>query len=522
MSNREKSDVPELSVIIPAGNAEPGLLRRAVESVLAQTMDAWQLIVVADSIVAELVDWFSDLQLEDSRLELVRDSNITGYAEAVNVALTKVSGQWAIVLRPEDVLRFDAVEKLALFVADRADASVIYSDEFLMQSEVGHEEILRKPDFSPERLRNQMYAGRFCAYRADVITKLRLRPGFDGAEDHDLLLRATEHGAGVGHIREALYGRGHSGPLDTPLLVHSRAEADATIRAIEEHLSRVGIEGKVLWREDEGVFRVIRQIVGSPLVSIVIPTRGSSAQIRGRNSCLVVDAIQGILEKSTYTNLEFVVVADEATPSEVIDRLREVAGDRLTLVPWDRDFNFSGKINKGVLHSRGDYVMPLNDDVEVITSDWVEAMLGLAMTSGVGLVGALLYFEDGTIQHGGHLYSGGGAGHIGFGWAGEFGGLPGSMVVDREVSGNTAACILLPRAVFLEVGGFTPLLPSNFNDVDFCMKVTGAGYSAVWTPHAQLFHFESKTRVSTVAAYEVETLYSRWQRRMAIDPYWPA
>jgi GT2 family glycosyltransferase len=261
------------------------------------------------------------------------------------------------------------------------------------------------------------------------------------------------------------------------------------------------------------------EIVGDPLVSVVIPTRGGSAHIAGTDRVLVVEAIRGIVERSTYRNLEFVVVADAETPDEVIAALEELCGDRLRLVLWDAPFNFSAKMNRGAVVARGDYLLLLNDDVEIVTDDWIETMLGLAQQDGVGMVGAQLYFEDSTVQHAGQVYTGGVAGHAAFGWAGGRDDSIRSMTTDHEVSGVTAACALISRDLYFEVGGFTLALPGNYNDVDLNMKVRATGRTAVFTPWARLYHFESKTRDPRILESDLSTLQGRWSRRMQAELY---
>jgi GT2 family glycosyltransferase len=258
-----------------------------------------------------------------------------------------------------------------------------------------------------------------------------------------------------------------------------------------------------------------------PLVSIVIPTRGSSARIRGTDRVLVVEAVRGVLELSTYRNLEVVVVADDPTPQSVVDELLALGGGRVRLVRWPAAFDFSAKINRGAVSARGEYLVVLNDDVELITPDWIEVMLGLLQQEGVGLVGTMLQFEDGTVQHGGHLYRDSGAGHIAFRWPLDRDDALGSLGVDREVSGVTAACAMVSASTFRAVGGFSTLFPGNYNDVDFCLKVRTLGNSVVWTPRARLYHFESKTRVATIAPVELERLRERWSEKLLVDPYWP-
>lgn len=356
-----------------------------------------------------------------------------------------------------------------------------------------------RPVFSPIRLRSQDYLGDVVVISTAAIREVGgVREGF-GRYAYDLALRLDDRE--VLHVPIAL----SEGPPARP----------ADPRSAADRLAALDVAGEV------SPGRVVYPIIGEPLVSVIIPTRGSRATVRGAASTLVVDAVRGILARSTYRNLEFVVVADDATPQAVVDELVAVAADRLTLVRWSAEFNFSAKMNRGAAHAHGDYLLLLNDDVELITPGWVEAMLGLAQQQGVGMVGALLYFEDDTIQHAGHVYRDHWAGHIGLGWEAGRDDALGSLSVDREVSGVTAACALLPVDVYWSVGGLSPVFAGNYNDVDLSLKVRAAGHSIVVTPHARLYHFESKTRDAAVAPEEIDALRGRWGTRLLLDPYWP-
>jgi GT2 family glycosyltransferase len=294
--------------------------------------------------------------------------------------------------------------------------------------------------------------------------------------------------------------------------------SDAQHRVVVDELAARGIPAEV---EDVEPFlrRVRFAIPDEPLVSVVIPTRGSSAAIAGEERVLVVEAVRGVIERSTYRNVEVVVVADAETPVAVIEELERICGDRLRLVAWNAPFNFSGKMNRGAAAARGEYLLLLNDDVEIVAADWIEAMLGLAQLPEVGIVGAQLYFEDSTLQHSGQVYTGGVAGHAAFGWEGGRDDVIRSLAVDHEVSGVTAACALLRRDLFLEVGGFSLAFPGNYNDVDLNMKIRATGRSAVFSPWARLYHFESKTRDPKILDTDISTLQARWARRMQIELY---
>jgi GT2 family glycosyltransferase len=377
-------------------------------------------------------------------------------------------------------------------------------------TELGHP--LFRPIFSPIRLRSNDYLGPVVVARIGAIRALGgFRDEARRAQVLDLALRAHVGGRTIALVPEVLATEDLA-PGDFA----GTAAAQASV--VASHLEGLGVNATV--EEVEPFVRRVRyEIVGEPLVSIVIPTRGGRAEIAGADRVLVVEAIRGIVERSTYQNVEFVVVADRETPDEVVVALEDLCGDRLNLVLWDAPFNFSAKMNRGAVAARGEYLLLLNDDVEVVTDDWIETLLGLAQQDGVGIVGAQLYFEDSTVQHAGQIYTGGVAGHAAFGWVGGRDDSIKSMSTDREVSGVTAACALIGRELYFELGGFTLALPGNYNDVDLNMKVRSAGRSAVFSPWARLYHFESKSRDPRILDSDLATLQGRWARRMQVELY---
>ena len=403
---------------------------------------------------------------------------------------------------------------VAELIAASPEADVVYADEWSGPGR--HRTHLRRPDFSPERLRNQFYFGRAVFYRREFLQRIGgISTSHPGAEDYELALRASRTARSVLHLPVALYEplAGTTAPLDD-------VAVESTRRALQEHLDETG-GGRVVTVGRDGVHDTRRPVIGTPLVSVVIPTRGGYDAHAGGTGSYLLNAIESIVERSTYTNLEFVIVVDGVAEPSVLNELERLLGDRLVLVPWRKPFNFSEKINAGVVRARGEFVLILNDDVRVLTPDWIESLLALAQLPGAGMSGAMLYYEDDSIQHAGHAYYEGDASHIGLDTPrGDPGPLSGYRV-EREVSGVTAACAMMPTAVFHEVGGLSNLLPGNFNDVDLCMKVTWLGHDIYWTPHAELYHYESKTRDASVHEFEVFMAWTRWGFRMNDHRYWP-
>jgi GT2 family glycosyltransferase len=254
------------------------------------------------------------------------------------------------------------------------------------------------------------------------------------------------------------------------------------------------------------------------LVSAIVPSIGVTGAVDGKQRVFVVDAVRSVLATANV-DIEVIVVAGREMPSAVEEELRGL-GPQVRIIDYQQAFNFSAVINLGAAHARGDHLLLLNDDTEVITPDWLVQMLD-ACTPGVGAVGAKLLFEDGTLQHAGHTYRTG-PGHVGFGLPGDSAGRHGLQTRRREVAGVTAACMLTPYAVFDAVGGFTVRLPGNYNDVDYCMKLRRAGWSIVYEPAAALYHYESQSRVATIKPEEIEIVQGRWLTHLVDDPFTPA
>jgi O-antigen biosynthesis protein len=297
---------------------------------------------------------------------------------------------------------------------------------------------------------------------------------------------------------------------------------EAGRKAVQEHLQRVGIDGTVEIG-GPGRYLVRRRLPQDRRVSIVIPTIGSSSMVWGRRSALVTRAVRSALAQTSHENVEVVVVYDEPTPTRVLDELRQIAGERLVLVPFREKFNYSRKVNLGVLVSTGDRLVLLNDDVEVRSENWIEELLAPLEEPDVGMTGAKLYFSSTAIQHAGLAYSRGEYMHP-YRFATES--TPGKaneLRINREVSGVTGACVGMRREVYFEAGGLTEQLPESFNDVDLCYKMHRLGYRILYMAHCELFHFESQTREPTPKASDLRFMRRRWgiPTRDAYTPVYP-
>jgi glycosyltransferase involved in cell wall biosynthesis len=409
---------PRFSVITTVFDPEQDHLSACLESVRAQSLDDWEHIVVDDASTRPWVaDMLTAASASDPRVRVIRRETNGGMVAAGNEALAAAAGELIGFLDHDDELTPDALATMSAAMTDGID--VAYSDHDVIRPDERYAEPSYKPDFSPERLRSQNYITHFLVARRALVDDVgRLRAGFDGAHDHDLVLRLSERAGGVAHVPRICYHWRQS-PRSVSTSSDNKPWAfEAGVRAVADHCERIGIDATVELTDHEGCYRVVRRVTDEPLVSVVVPTRGSSGRVWGATRTYVVDAIRSLIERSTHQNLEFVVVHDAETPASVVHALRRVAGERLVLVEYDKPFNFSEKMNLGVLHASAEMILLLNDDTELIEPTSIEVLVGHLRTPGVAMAGAKLLFADGTLQHGGHVYAHD-IGHACFGWSGD-------------------------------------------------------------------------------------------------------
>jgi len=511
---------PRFSIVTPVYDPSAEVLQATIDSVLAQTFSEWELILIDDcSPSPHVKPLLHAAAAADKRIVVIERSENGGISAASADGLAVARGEFVALIDHDDEITTHALEHVDDYSRRFPEMDYCYSDEDLLSEDGVRTYPFYKPDWSPERFRAQNYCCHFSVFRRSLLVEVGgFRPGFDGAQDYDVILRVTERARMVVHIPEVLYHWRQiaSSTAGDP---NSKPYAwDAGRRALQEHCDRVGIAAAVEQQHPRGTYRLRRQVQGDPLISIVIPTRGSAGRPWGIERAYVVEAINSI-RSHTSRRVEFVVVVDTAAPTHVVEAIGRAAGDCLKLVWYDRPFNFSEKVNIGALHATGDLLLFLNDDIEVISEQFLDPMIPLALEPDVGAVGAKLFFEDGRIQHAGHVYNHAPY-HAFFKFAGGDLGPRGLLAVQRECIGVTAACLMTRPQVFHEVGGFSMMLPGNYNDVDFNLKLQRAGYRVLVTPYTQLYHFESATRDPTVGDSERQLVVARWAAQLANDPYY--
>jgi glycosyltransferase involved in cell wall biosynthesis len=513
---------PLFSVVTPVYAPPLDVLRDTVASVLAQDWTDWELILVDDcSPDPEVRVLLRELADSDERIRLVERETNGHIVVASNDGVREARGEFIVLVDHDDLLTPDALSRNAREIARFDDVDYLYSDEDKVDAEGLHYDLFRKPDWSPERLRGQMYTSHLSVLRADVVRQVgEFREGYEGSQDHDLVLRVTEVARRIVHIPEVLYhwrvipGSAAADPVAKPYA------AVAGRQAVQDQFDRLGLRAEVTHGPAPGLYLSARELDAATRVSIVIPTNGSTGMVWGARRVFVIDAVRSALAMTRHQNLEVVVVHDAGTPPDVLDRLRAVAGDRLRLVLFDEPFNFSRKMNVGVLSSDGDRVVLLNDDVEARSEGWLEQLVAPLDEVDVGMTGAKLCYGSDTIQHLGHFYGDGHYRHIASHAPRQSLGEFGVLALNREVSGVTAACAAIRRETYEQVGGFSEALPTNFNDVDLSYKVRATGLRIVVVTSSELFHFESQTRVREVADWERKRVQARWGVP-EVDPYCP-
>ena len=484
-----------LVVVCDASNAHSHDVRRTAESLLASTVKPSHWLVLGTSIEHERI----------TRMRTMRRSGISVAREIVPLPSDSI----VVFLRSGNALTEHALADLQAAFAD-PQTQVVYGDSLHgAPRRFENDAEVRRPGWSPERLRGHCYFGTLIAARLSAVEQVGGVKSLAITHEHDRALRLSES----------------TTPVRLPqLLYRSKDESllpGASLHAVEEHCRRLGITASCELDPAVPVVRVRRHVQGTPLVSAIIPTRGTRGTIAGRDVVLAAHCLRSLTSTLTYRNVELIVVFDHDTPVDARREIEAAAGHddrRVVLVDYDKPFNFAEKVNIGAAHATGEHLLLVNDDTEVISPDALQTMLGLLEDQSVAMVGPMLLYEDGLIQSAGHLlnpvpydlYRHRSPEHVG---------AQCMLRVQREVSGVIAAFALIRKDAFDRVGGMCTKFPSNYNDVDFSLKLQEVGYRVVWTPHARVYHFESQTRSPLLKPFEVETIGRRWRDRLDDDPY---
>lgn len=518
----------KVSVIMPVYNPEPGHLTAAIASVEKQIHQNWELCMVDDaSTDPAIVKILQSAVKRDPRIRLYQRPHNGHISAASNSGLSMTTGDWIVPLDHDDLLRPHALAELVLASRDNPAADLIYSDEDKIDDQGERFDPHFKPDFSQDLLHSMNYFNHMSAYRTSVLKQLGgWRERYEGAQDYDLNLRFVEAVGpeAVHHIPRILY-HWRAAEGSTARNIDQKNYAwEAGQKALQDHLTRTRLSGTVEPVNGTPFYHIRYDIAGAPpKVTLIIPTRDQIDLLR--------QAIVSIFEKTTYPNYDIIVVNNQSSDPETLGYFEQLNSSPLPVrvIDWDAPFNFSAINNHAVRQTSAEIVALVNNDVEVISPDWLTEMVALAQQDRVGCVGAKLLYPDHSIQHGGVIAGiGGVAGHAHKYWEAADFGYFGRLCVVHNVSAVTGACLLVRRDIYETVGGLDEgSLAVAFNDVDFCFKVMEAGYVNIWTPKAELIHHESKSRgqentPDKQARFlsEVRVMQKRWSSIIERDPHY--
>lgn len=513
---------PLISIVMPTYNPNVGFLAKAIDSVLAQTYPHWELCICDDASATpdarQLVERY---MAQDARIRFVRSERNSRIAGATNQAIALATGDWVGFLDHDDELTQDALHWVVASINDNPGVQLVYSDEDKIDDVGQRFDPYFKCAFNHELMLAQNMVCHFMSVKKSLLDAVGpLRSEFDGSQDYDLTLRLVERlkASEIVHVPRVLYHWRACEGSTAAATDNKNYALDAARRAVAEHLQRIGLPGEVLPGIIPHYNRVRFQLPDPPpLVSVVIPTRDKPELI---SLCL-----QTVLERTTYPNFEIVVVDNGSVDEQVKALYQKVASDRVRILDASIPFNFSRLVNMGAAAGKGDIILLLNNDIEVLDGDWMHEMVSHAVHDGVGAVGAKLLYPDGRTQHNGVIVGiGGVAGHSHKYFPGDAPGYFGRAQLHQELSSVTGACLAIKRSAWNAVDGFDEQLGIAFNDVDFCLRVQAAGYRNVWTPHALLKHHESASRglednpaKQARFASEVHYMLARWGEKMAQD-----
>lgn len=515
----DQADPPLISLLLPTYNTPEYYLRLAIESVVRQTYPHWELCIADDgSTEPHVRPILEEFAAKDPRIKLAPAGGHGGISEATGAALQLANGEFVGLFDHDDELAEHALYAMARASLERPDADVIYSDEDKIQADGKRINPFFKPDWSPEFFLGCMFTCHLSLYRTALVRDVGgFDAAYDGAQDYDLALRVIEKARHVAHVPDVLY-HWRLLPNSTASGVTAKPHAPAAgQRALEAHLLRTGRAGHAESGPSAGLNFVRFDIVDTPRVSIIIPTLGQSEPAPGRDRGYLENCISSIRQRSTWKNLELIVLDRHTMPREVEQRM---VSEQVRRVTYDAPFNWSAVNNLGASVATGEYLLFLNDDMEVVSPGWVEALLEFAQQEAIGAAGAKLLFPDGGLQHVGVTVLDGKPGHPFYGYPKHHTGYYCRNVLPHNCAAVTGACLMTRADVYRRLGGFDESFPLNYNDVDYCLRLRQAGYRIVFTPHAVLTHFEGATKPG-VFAEELRAFQAKWGEHAA-DPYYNA
>lgn len=487
----------KISILVPLWNNQREFQTAMLDSVMNQTYENWELCLADGSdeehgYIGEICREYA--KRADGRIVYKKLEKNGGIAGNTNECLKLATGEYIGLFDQDDILHPSVLYEYVKVINEQG-ADYIYCDETTFKNNDINKMLTMhfKPDYAVDNLRANNYICHFSVFSRKLLDGDELfRPKYDGSQDHDMILRLTDRAEKIVHVPKLMYyWRSHAGSTASGIEAKSYA-IEAAKGAVAEHLKKHGYTHFKITstRAFETIFKISYQIIGNPKISIVIANKDHEADLRR--------CITSIFEKSTYDNFEIIVVENNSETPEIWKYYEELKDkEQVKVITWKGSFNYSAVNNMGVKEAEGDYILLLNNDTQVITVNWMEELLMYAQREDVGAVGAKLYYENKTIQHAGVVLALGAhrtAGHSHYGQHRENLGYMGRLCYAQDVSAVTGACLMVAKDLYWKVGGLDESFAVSLNDVDFCIKLREAGYLNVFTPFAELYHFESVSR----------------------------
>ncbi len=520
---------PVISILVPLYNTPQNFLEQMIESVEYQTYKNWQLCLAdgSDDAHAFVGEYCKKKADSDSRIVYKKLEKNEGISGNTNQCLKLATGEYIALFDHDDILHPCVLWEYAKAINEK-NADYLYCDETTFAGDNIDKMLTMhfKPDYAPDNLRANNYICHFSCFKRELLDGTELfRSKFDGSQDHDMILRLTDRAKCIVHVPKLMYyWRSHAGSVASDINAKSYA-IEAARGAVADSLRTHGMKNFRITstRAFETIFKISYEVIGNPKISIVIPNKDHYEDL---SRC-----ITSIKEKSTYDNYEIIVVENNSETTEIFDYYKSIESDNVKIVKYEGDFNYSKICNLGVKEASGEYILLLNNDTQVITVNWMEEMLMYAQREDVGAVGAKLFYGNKTIQHAGVVIGLGAhrtAGHTHYGQSRENLGYMGRLCYAQNCTAVTGACLLVKKALYDKVGGLDESFAVSLNDVDFCLKLRHEGLLNVFTPFAELYHFESISRGlddngEKAKRYndESERFREKWKEDLeAGDPYY--
>jgi len=480
----------KISILVPLYNTPEKFLHEMIESVQKQTYSNWELCMAdgSDDKHKNVMEICEKYCAVDKRIKYKKLEKNLGISLNTNECIKMATGEYIALFDHDDIMHQSALFYVMEAVCEN-DADFVYTDEATFESDISNIVFCNfKPDFAPDTLRSYNYICHLSVFAKKLLDKVGwLNPEFDGSQDYDLILRLTEQANNIVHVPQILYfWRSHPNSVAKDISAKSYCLLSAR-KAIASHLKRKNLSGEVYDSVVPSTSKLNYQIEGEPLISIIIPNKDHVSDL---SKCIAS------INNSTYKNHEIVIVENNSEEQQTHDYYKSLEKNtNIKIINYKQPFNFSAVCNFGVLHARGDQLLFLNNDTEAITPNWMEEMLMFSQREDVGAVGAMLYYPDDTVQHAGVILGIGGiADHSHKHFRRDEYGYASRLTIAQNLSAVTGACMMMRKECFEEVGGFDERLAVAFNDIDLCMKIRQKGYLIVFTPYAELYHYESKSR----------------------------